>query len=113
MRVFSILSVVMGLAFAGLAVYHQTEGGALQEVVVFGLVAVLSFASALQRLSHRLAFFVAAVLAVGTWVTHEPVVASFDDPIARGRIGLFAANVWMILMAFVAQRVSARRLYEG
>ncbi|MEM6930207.1 MAG: hypothetical protein AAF602_24925 [Myxococcota bacterium] len=115
MRVFSILAVGMGLVFTGFAAFQYTASpDALLDVAGYATIAVLSFVAAFERLSHRPAFFLAAVLAVALWWTADPAHPwDLDDPLGRRRIGLGLALGWMLVMALVAQRVSARRLIQG
>ena len=114
MRVFSILAVGMGLAFAGFAVLQLRATGDVPSTIAYGIVAVLSGFAAFERLSHRPAFLVAALLGIFLWRTLEPErTFDLEDPAIRNEIGLSIATGWTVLLAFVAQRVSARRLREG
>ncbi len=110
---FSILSVTMGLIFTVLGALHYSASGAWVEVLGCAVVALLSFLAAAERLSHRPAFLVAALLGGWLWWTAEPVSLDLEDPAARRELGLAVATAWTLLLAFVAQRVSARRLIQG
>lgn len=114
MLVFSMLSVLMGLAFISFAVVQFNDPDPAQWIVIYGLMALASFLGAARRLGHRTAFALAATMAVLTWVYSDTSRAfDLDDEIVREELGLALATVWALVLAFVMQRVSARRTIDA
>jgi len=114
-RVFSILSVGMGLLFLGLAAWQlRHPEPAITLIAVHAIVAALSFLGAFERLAHRTGFVAAALLGGLLWLVAEPGWAfALERDIDRPELGLAIATGWVVILAFAAQRVSARRLIEG
>jgi len=113
-RFFRLLSAAVGLAFLAFAVLQHNDPDPALWMAVYGLVALLSFLAALERLRHRPAFAVALGLGVLLWWIAEPArPLDVDDEVVREEMGLALATAWTLVLAFAAQRVSARRLIEG
>lgn len=111
---FAILCVAMGLAFLSFAAVQLNDPDPVQWIVIYTLVAAASFAAAARRLPYPPTFVLAAVLAGMLWFSSDlSRPFDLDDEVVREELGLALALGWTLLIAFVAQRVAARRTIDG